>query len=73
MWSVRGREKAYTGFWWGKLREKGHWRDQDVDGRIIFKMDLEEVGRGCGDLMELAQNRNSWRALVGTVMNFLVP
>ena len=33
-------------------------------------MDLEEVGRGCGDRMELAQDRDRWRALVSTVMNF---
>ena len=32
-------------------------------------MDLEEVGRGCGDWMELAQDRDRWRALVSTVMN----
>ena len=38
-----------------------------------IKMDLEEVGRGCGDWMELAQNRKRWRALVSTVMNFGVP
>ena len=38
-----------------------------------IKMDLEEVGRGCGDWMELAQDRDRWRALVGTVMNFGVP
>ena len=42
-------------------------------GEDNIKMDLEEVGRGCGDWMELAQNRDSWRALVSTVMNFLVP
>ena len=35
-------------------------------------MDLEEVGRGCGDWMELAQDRDRWRALVSTVMNFRV-
>ena len=33
-------------------------------------MDLEEVGRGCGDWMELAQDRDRWWALVSTVMNF---
>ena len=37
------------------------------------KMDLQEVGVGCGDWMELAQDRERWRALVRTVMNFQVP
>ena len=37
-----------------------------------IKMDLEEVGRDCGDWMELAKDRDSWRALVSTVMNFRV-
>ena len=61
-----------TRFWWGNLRERDHWGDQDLDGKIILKLDLEEVGRGCGDWMELAQDRDSWRALVSTVMNFRV-
>ena len=38
-----------------------------------IKMDLEEVGRGCGDWMELAQDRKRWRALVSTVRNLRVP
>ena len=38
-----------------------------------IKMDLREVGRGCGEWMELAQDRDRWRALVSTVMNFRVP
>ena len=38
-----------------------------------IKMDFEEVGRGCGDWMELAKDRDRWRALVSTVMNFRVP
>ena len=36
-------------------------------------MDLQEVGGGCGDWMELAHDRDRWRALVGTVRNFWVP
>ena len=36
-------------------------------------MDLQEVGRGCGDWMELAQDRDTWRALVSTVMSIWVP
>jgi hypothetical protein len=53
----------------GSLRERGHWGDQDVDGRI----DFQEVGGGRGDWMELAQDRDRWRAVVGTVRNFRVP
>ena len=38
-----------------------------------IKMDLRKVGGGCGDWMELAQDRDRWRALVSTVMNLRVP
>jgi hypothetical protein len=27
---------TYTGFWWGQPRERDHWGDQGVDGRIIL-------------------------------------
>ena len=36
-------------------------------------MDLQEVGMGYGNWMELAEDRDGWRALVSTVMNFGVP
>ena len=48
----------------GKPRRR--WEDN-------IKMDVQEVGGGCGDWMELAQDRDSWRALVGTVRNLRVP
>jgi hypothetical protein len=38
-----------------------------------IKMDIQEVGGGCGDWMELAQDRDRWRALVSTVRNLRVP
>ena len=47
-------------------RSRRRWEDN-------IKMDLHEVGGGCGDWMELAQDRDRWRALVSTVMNLRVP
>ena len=47
-------------------RPRRRWEDN-------IKMDHEEVGRGGGEWMELAQDRDGWRSLVSTVMNFRVP
>jgi hypothetical protein len=53
MWRVWGRGEVCTGFWWGGLRERGHWGDRDVDGTIILRLIFrKEVGGGCGDWME---------------------
>jgi len=38
-----------------------------------IKIDIQDVGGGCEDWMELAQDRDRWRALGSTVMNFRVP
>jgi hypothetical protein len=32
-----GRIEVCTECWWGNLRERGYWGDQDVDGRIILR------------------------------------
>jgi hypothetical protein len=47
-------------------RPRRRWKDN-------IKMDREEVGGGSGDWMELAQDKDRWRALVGTVRTFRVP
>ena len=47
-------------------RPRRRWKDN-------IKMDLHEMEGGCGDRMDLAQDRERWRALVSTVMNLRVP
>jgi hypothetical protein len=37
-----GRGKACTGFWWGNMRERGHWGDPDEDVRIILRWFLKK-------------------------------
>jgi len=38
MWRVWGMGEAYTGFWWGGLRERDHLGDPGVDGMIILRV-----------------------------------
>jgi hypothetical protein len=47
-------------------RPSRRWEDN-------IKMDVEEVGGGRGDWMELAQDRDRWWAVVSTVKNLRVP
>ena len=65
----RGVHKVLVGKPDGKRllgRPRRRWEDN-------IKMDPKEVGRGFGDWMELTQDRDRWRVLVSTVMNFEVP
>jgi hypothetical protein len=72
MWRVWGRigvHRVLVGKPEGKRplgRPRRRWEDN-------IKIDLQEVERGRGDWMELARDRDRWRALVGRVKNFRVP
>jgi len=47
-------------------RSRRRWKDN-------IELDLQEVGCGGMDWIEVAQDRNRWRALVNAVTNLLVP
>jgi hypothetical protein len=69
MGEERGMHRVLVGKHEGKRplgRPRRRWEDN-------IKMDVLEVGGGRGDWMELAQDRNRWRALVNTVKNPRVP
>ena len=68
MW-VRG--EVYTGFWWGNLRKRDHLEDPGIDG-MILKWIFKKKDGGM-DWIDLAQDRDRWRALVNAVMNLLDP
>ena len=65
----RGIYRVLVGKPEGKItlvRPRRRWEDN-------IKMDLQEVGCGGMDWIELAQDRDRWWALVNAVMNFRVP
>ena len=65
----RGVHRVLVGKPEGK-RPLGRPRCRWVDN---IKMDLQEVGCGSMDWIELVQDRDRWRALVNVVMNIRVP
>ena len=65
--SVYGGEEM-----WENLRKGDHLEDPGVDRRIILKWILEKWDGGM-DWINLAQDRNRWRALLNAVMNIRVP
>jgi hypothetical protein len=69
MGEERGLHRVLVGKPEGKRplgRPRLRWEDN-------IKMEVQEVGGGRGDWMELAQDRDRWRALVSTVKNLRVP
>jgi len=43
-----GEERCITGFWWGNLREKDHFGDPGINGRIILRWIFRRWDMGYG-------------------------
>jgi hypothetical protein len=68
-----GRREMYIGYWWENQKERrplGRPRRRLVDNG---KIDLREIGWDGVDWIDLAQDRDQWRALMNTVMYLGVP
>jgi hypothetical protein len=69
---TNGEKKNAYRILWESQKERDHYEDRHrwVDN---IKMDIRELGWGAMDWIDLAQDRDPWRALVNIVLNPLVP
>jgi hypothetical protein len=59
-------------FWWRNLKERGYLEDPGIDGKIILNWIFKKCD-GSMDWIDLAQNRDRWRAFVDAGRNLPVP
>jgi hypothetical protein len=71
-YSTYGGERSPYKVLVGKPERKDHFVHPDVDWKMILRWILGS-GMGGMDLIDLAEDRERWRALVNAVMNFRVP
>ena len=64
--------KIRSGFCWVNLKKRHHSAELGVD-QMILKCTFREKRRKGADWINLAQDRDSWQAVVNTVMNIQVP
>jgi len=68
-----GERKLCAGFRWGGLSGRDHLEDPGIRWEDNIKMDLHYEDGGGMDSIDLAQDRDKWRALVNTVMSLRLP
>jgi hypothetical protein len=72
-WASHVARMEGRGFHGETLREINQLAVLGLGGRIILKWIFQEVGLGEIDWIDLAQERDKWRAVLNTVMNIGVP
>jgi len=65
-----GRRSAYR-ILMVNLKERDQLGNLDVDGNLILKLIFKNLG-GAKEWIDLAQDKDKWRALVNAVMNLRV-
>jgi hypothetical protein len=68
-----GEERGVYSVLVGNLRERGHWGDPDLDGRIILRGIFRKLEGDVGTGWSWLRIGTGWRALVSTVKNLRVP
>jgi hypothetical protein len=71
MWHAWNRTQNFTRFWWERQKERDHSEDQGVGVRMRSEWILGRLAEGV-EWIQLAQDRDRWRAIVNTVMNLRV-
>jgi hypothetical protein len=72
MWHTWQRIEKCRRFWWESPKERDHLEDHGVGGKMGSEWILGRLAFGGGDLIQLAQDRDRWRAVVSAVMNLRV-
>jgi hypothetical protein len=66
-----GRGQVHREFWWENLRERDHIEEPGVCRRVMVRSVFRKWDGGM-DWIDLAQDRDRWRALVNAIMNIRV-
>ena len=61
----------HTRFWWGNLRVRDHLEGIGRRWEDNINLDLQEVGWGDMDWLDLAQDRDRWQAVINATVKLL--